>query len=476
MRHNVLGIDLGTSSVKLLLWHEDGTMEKAKASYDGIGCQSWLNALRLALKQLDVSAVTAIGLSSQVGTYVVNKQHIIPWNSALGKEELLQLKSEVGVDTFIREISMPHPDISSYPIPRLMYIKKQFQMAEKICQPKDYLCQMLTGNYVTDRYSWRGLVNMETGQYSDWALDYVGIRKEQLPTVCSPFDQAGELLQTDLGIPGGIPIYMGCNDFFAGIVGMNVKKDIFDITGTSEHVGIITSELHPGTKMVNGPYFEQYVHYGVTASSGPSMEFCLKNFMPEVDITTCLEANPPLFLPYLKGERAPVWNPDATGVFFGIETQCEKQHLAYSVMEGIVFSLYHIYEQLHVKGKRSLIVTGGAAQNATLNRLKAELFDMPVKTLMENDTSALGAVMLAAVGCGIFPDLESAANVLCKVNDVIYPQGNYRELLLSRFALYKQIYPSVQHLFAEKKSLSNRTNRSQQVRRGTFELEQEEIK
>lgn len=453
MRQSILGIDLGTSSVKLLQWYTDGTVRKVKETYDGSGCESWIRAVYQAVGKIDASSVTAVGLSSQVGTYVVDGRDVISWRSPEGKEELDILRKEIGADVFLREISMPHPEIHSYPIPRLMYIKKHYGNFKTVCQPKDFLCEALTGNRVTDLYSWRGLANLETAQYSEWGLAYAGIEAGALPPVMYPWEKAGEVSNTQTGLKPGIPVYIGCNDFFAGLLGMGVRNEVFDITGTSEHIGVLTKQIIRDTKMVSGPYFQDFIHYGVTASSGASMDFCLKNFSPEADIEACIRDNPPIFLPYLNGERAPIWNPDARGVFFGISGQCEKRHLAYSVMEGIVFSLYHIYTQLSAEGG-ALIVTGGAAKNLTLNTLKAELFGMPVRTLKENDTSAMGAVMLAGVGNGLFDDLENAAHSLCKTDTVIYPTGAYRDILLKRFELYKKLYPSLEALFTEKENLT----------------------
>ncbi len=456
MRDGILGIDLGTSSVKVLLWKPDGTTQKARCAYEGIGCEYWVLSMKNAIRQLDVSDVCAIGLSSQVGTYVVDDKEIISWNTPAGKEELATLKSMYSPEKFVQELSMPHPDIASYPLPRLLYIQKQFPGFQKVCQPKDYLCEVLTGNRVTDVYSWRGLANLETGKYSDWGLSIVGIREEQLPQILHPTEAAGGLILDDIGFLKGTPVYVGCNDFFAGLLGMGIENQVFDISGTSEHIGVVQNKMHPDTKMVSGPYFHDYVHYGVTASSGVSMDFCLKHFVPEVDIETCLKKNPPIFLPYLNGERAPIWNPDASGVFFGLHGNCEKEELAYAVMEGIVFSLYHIYRNLHAEVAETMIVVGGAARNQTLNQLKAELFGLTVKTLQENDTSALGAVMLGAVGCGTFDSLEKAAETICKADKVTEPCGRYKKLLLSRFELYKKLYPSLETLMNEKsKSIIN---------------------
>ncbi len=451
MRQGILGIDLGTSSIKVLLWTPDGKICKARSAYEGVGCTYWVKAMKEAIAQLDVSDVAAIGLSSQVGTYVVDDTEILSWNTPIGKEELEVLKDQYTTEEFVREISMPHPDIASYPMPRLLYIQKHFPGFQKVCQPKDYLCEVLTGNRVTDLYSWRGLANLTTGTYSEWGLSVVGVTKEQLPDMLYPTEQAGELILEDLGIPKGTPVYVGCNDFFAGMLGMGIQNQVFDISGTSEHVGVVKKDMHQDTKMVSGPYFHDYVHYGVTASSGVSMDFCLKHFVSEVDIEACLRKNPPIFLPYLHGERAPIWNPDASGVFFGIHGNCDKEEMAYAVMEGIVFSLYHIYQGLHAESADTMIVVGGAARNCTLNQLKANLFGVTVKTLKENDTSALGAVMLAAVGSGRFASLDSAAHHICMEDTVTEPNGAYRELLLKRFELYQKLYTSVKPLFDEKK-------------------------
>ncbi len=453
MRSGILGIDFGTSSIKVLLWKPDGSIQKARSAYEGVGCSYWVKALKEALRSLDVSDVAAIGLSSQVGTYVVDDKEILSWNTPAGKEELAVLKQEYTREQFIKEISMPHPDIASYPLPRLLYIQKAFAGFQKVCQPKDYLCEVLTGNRVTDVYSWRGLANLETGKYSSWGLSVAGVSEHQLPRMLWPTEVAGELISDEFGILKGTPVYVGCNDFFAGLLGMGIQNQVFDISGTSEHVGVVKAEPDFHTKMVSGPYFHDYVQYGVTASSGVSMDFCLKHFVPEVDIESCLRKNPPIFLPYLNGERAPIFNPEASGVFFGIHGNCDKDEMAYAVMEGIVFSLYHIYRELHADSADIMVVAGGAAKNKTLNQLKAELFGLTVKTLQENDTSALGATMLAAVGHGVFDSLETAAQSICKEDTTTEPCGKYREVLLERFELYKKLYPSVAPLFEEKKHM-----------------------
>lgn len=459
MKQKILGVDLGTSSVKLLLWDTDGTSEKVREGYEGNGCEAWVLALKRACHRLGkemLSSVSAVGLTSQVGTYIIECSdgvHIISWSDSAGREELVQMKKDISQDEFLEEINMPHPDIISYPVPRFLYMKKHFEEIQTICQPKDYLCEMLTGNRVSDIFSWRGLAALD-GRivYSEKLLQYTGISKEQLPELRMPQDCAGLISNEEFEFLKGVPVYVGCNDFFAGLLGAGIKDSIFDITGTSEHIGVTTPKLFKDAAMVNGPYFKENVYYGGTASSGVSMNFCMENFRTEVNIEQCLEHDPPIFLPYLNGERAPVWDAKAQGICFGINGQCGKDEMAYAVMEGIVFSLYHIYEHLQIEEKKNaLIVTGGAAQNQTLNELKAELFDLPVKILKEKDTTVLGAVMIAAAGASICDSLETAADQMCEVETIIEPCGRFRKVLLKRFEIYKKIYPSLKTLFTEKR-------------------------
>ena len=447
MNKNILGIDLGTSSVKLLLRYKDGKTEKSHAKYKNNTPEAFPEAVKEASQKLDMTLVEAIGLSSQVGTYIINENHMISWNEPYGKEELEFIKSKYAKEIFIKEISMPHPDIISYPIPRLMYIKKHFSDIKNICQPKDYLIKALTGNFVTDKYSLRGLVNTKTGKYSDFFLNELEIDINLLPPVVNPYDLAGTTTkecEESLGIPQGIPVYAGLNDFFASLLGMGIKEsgDMFDITGTSEHIGIITDKLNADTKMVSGVYEKDYINYGVTASSGASMDFAIKEFgLSGIDIENCLKNNAPIFTPYVNGERAPIFDTNARGVFFGISSKTTKAELAYSVLEGVAFSIYHIYENLNLPIAEKMVVSGGASKDRLLNQIKAELFGIEILTLSENDTSALGGVISAAKGLNIdTTDFNS-------VQEYIKPTGKYKDILIKRYNIYKNLYSSLKDEF-----------------------------
>lgn len=457
---SILGLDLGTSSVKILQRFEDGTVVKTKSSYDEVSPIGWWKAIKQALSQLELTNVSAIGLSSQVGTYIVDGREVISWNTGIGAEELKDIKDKFSTKDFLDEITMPHPNIVSYPIPRLLHIKKTYPEVQKICQPKDFICEMLTGNWVTDPYSWRGLVNLSTKQYSRKFLDVIGICEEQLPIIIDYTEIAGHTKNIQLEeavLPEGIPVYVGLNDYYASLLGMGIQNvgDMFDISGTSEHLGVIEETVDLDTQMVSGPYLKHNVHYGVTASSGASLDFGLqihKDGLVELDEVR--KKQPPIFLPYLNGERAPIWDADARGMFFGISSGCVKEELFYAVMEGVIFSLYHIYESMGKPKATRMKVAGGAAVNSALNQLKAEMFEIPVDILEEHDTSALGAAMVAALGAGWYESIEDAIQKICRIKEQIEPVGKYNAWLEERYSIYKKLYPAVKEQYKELRRIS----------------------
>lgn len=453
MMKNILGIDLGTSSVKMI--YDDGEkLHKVKEKYDSVSPDGWMAAIRKCAARLDLSGIRAVGLSSQVGTYLVDFREVISWNSPEGKEELDEILSSVSRDEFIFEISMPHPNIISYPLPRLLYIKRHYPDAKCVCQPKDWLCLALGGSYVTDKFSWRGLAHVRNESYSENLLKQFGLDRFQLPAVRKSTDSSLRVTSEGSklsGLPEGTPIVIGCNDFFAGLLGMGIldEGDAFDITGTSEHLGILEIGIQrEDDSLVCGPYFQHVAHYGVTQSSGKSLDFGMElSDFASVDAEKCLANKPPIFLPYLCGERAPIWDKDARGVFFGIGDGCDKETLAYSVMEGVCFSIYHVYGTMGKPPIRSLTVSGGASRNALMNKMKASLFHCPVYVPEETDSSAHGARILASVGIGDFKDTEEALQKLCRKNLAAEPCEELGNRLRERFDIYKTLYPSLKDNF-----------------------------
>ncbi len=451
----LLGIDLGTSSIKILLIDGSDTY-KAGSKYESCDPNGWYEALCSSMKSFPqelVKKVSAVGLSSQVGTYICGDQ-ILSWQSGAGIEEVKELIDSYDPEFFVKEIGMRHPKIASYPIPRMTWLSRNGYAGKDICQPKDLICRMLTGNLCTDLWSWRGLANPMTHEYSRYFIEKCGFTVENLPKLLDPQDLAGNVTVKafrETGIPAGTPVFLGCNDYYAALCGMNVVTPgtLFDLTGTSEHVGLISDHDLITNDLVSGPYFDAFVTYGVTASSGASTDLAIREFgLDGLDPYMAMNKKLPIFLPYVNGERAPIWDPLAKGVFFGIGADTTRRELAYAVVEGVAFSLYHIYGNIPGKGER-MYCAGGAASDKMLCTIKASLFGVPVISLEQKDASALGAAIWAGVGSGVYKDRKSAAASMIKERFTVYPDEKLGECLKKRFEIYRGLYPSLQKSFSE---------------------------
>lgn len=454
MKKEYIGIDLGTSSVKVLLVTAAGTQARAKCTYATAGPKGWCDALCKAIAELKkavpLTGVTAISLSSQVGTYITDSGEVVSWSDAAGDTELAEICGAVSDDEWMREIEMIHPSLISYPLPRLLYIKRHFPRCKAVMMPKEWLIRELTGEIVTDYFSWRGLCHSTNKAYSSVLLTRFGIDCT-LPPVASPTDRAGYITKTaadKYGLPLHTPVYVGCNDFFAGLLGMGVWKEgaMFELSGTSEHIGGITACLKEDA-FVSGPFFNGYATYGGTKASGVACDFAIQQLGIDGVTIDVLDRQPPIFLPYLRGERAPIYDENARGVFFGISDTTEKQDMAYAVLEGVVFSLYHISESLGLDVPGRIITGGGSAKDVLMATLKAALFDGEIVRVIENDSSAFGAAILAMVGSG--EALPEVIENLVTYKTMARPDRKLQKRLLERYAIYKKLYADLADTFKD---------------------------
>lgn len=439
----VLSLDIGTSSVKAMKSGVEGASAKAKVVYSEASVCGWKNAVKSVLHRIDTGDVAAMSLSAQVGTYIVDDKDVLSWNDVGGDEYLKTVKTEISQEEFEKEISMPHPNIVSYPLPRMLYIRDKFKTASKVCMPKDYFIGQFTGNYCTDAYSWRGLADLKENKYSKTLLDRFGLKFE-LPRIASFDEQVGSVTACaakEYGLPEGIPVFAGANDFYCGLLGMGITETgaEFNLSGTSEHIGVITKDINRFSP-VSGPYFFGNATYGGTKSSGVCCDFSIREFgIADVGLETVMKS-PPIFLPYLCGERAPVFDENARGVFFGLNDKTDKKALAYSVLEGVAFGVYDAGIDAGISSGGKLIGAGGSFVNDFMTKLKAEIFGKEIVRVKENDVSALGAGLIALSGAGFFKDIKDAVAKVVKYERGVKPDGEYSDLIKKRFELYKTLY------------------------------------
>lgn len=442
----VLGIDIGTSSIKLLLTGRGEPLLIA-ADYPEEGADGMIRALLAALRQLaqsvPLSLIEAVGLAGQTGTYLLQDLAApekagfwIAWYQA-GREPYLKTAlADFSQDRFYRLTGMNQPPLASYPLPTVLYLRACYPDLlgkSRLLQPKDYLCALLAGEALSDTGSWRGLVQPADGTFAPDLLAYAGITADQLPRIApwTRIDAAGARLT---GLAAGTPVAVGLNDFYAALTGMDLTEPgfCFDVTGTSEHLGVIRPTNAEGP-LICSPYGDSFVHYGVTASSGISLNWAHKLFGGQ---EPAVSGQAPLFLPYLRGERAPVFDPLARGLFAGLTAAADGQALKYSVYEGLVFSLYEIYQVLGEPPVESIHITGGASASPLLNRLKASMWGRPVFSDQLTCGSAMGAAALAGGVWERRPQIHQ-------------PDKDLADFLHRRYQVYKRLYPAWQTIVAD---------------------------
>lgn len=466
-----LGLDMGTSSIKSMVVTESGEISVFRDRYPSPLPLGWEESVGTCIRKavgVMGGSPKAISICAQVGSYLLESDGsdspaILQWGAGGGKESLHKILSEVQ-DSFFREhISMSHPPLESYPLIRFDQMKRQnrelWERCTAIMAPKDYLYRSLTGLYVSDPYTWRGLANLEHCRFLPDLMERFKLNRDWFPQLARPWEAPGKISREasqKLDIPEGIPVFLGCNDFFAGVLGMGCCEggSAFDITGTSEHVGMILRQDMPGA-LISGPYFKGYAVYGVTASSGISMDWAFEQFHDRVqpDFGRILDdpRSAPVFLPYLNGERAPVWNSKARGNFFGLERRHTKQDLFYSVIEGVAFSIKHIWDMLGsgTEAVEQIRVSGGASSDLFLNRMKASLLKRPVVPARQKECGALGAVILAMYGSGIYHSLAEGQEDLCEVGSPVLPEKELASVLLSRYEVYREVSKSLENAFEQ---------------------------
>lgn len=441
MKHEqgVLGIDLGTSSVKLFL--TGSLARQLQFDYGSAGiADTVIRAVRTLLESVPAQYISAVGFSGQTGTfYTVEGEevtHSIAWHEHGREEALEEALARMSAQDYIRYTGMRHPRLASYPVPTILYFRKKAWLKGRLMQPKEQLIYLMSGEFVSDCGSWRGLVNPASGDFEPALLENLGIDRAMLPRMADQ-TQVSKAGAARFGLLEGTRIAVGFNDFYAGLYGNFIENtgDCFDITGTSEHFGVVRDALGE-EKIVESPYLNgKYVSYGVTGSSGVSLKWCRKTFG---EVPDAIIPKAPIFLPYLRGERQPVSDSAARGMFIGLSDAHDRQTLAYSVAEGVAFSIYSIYEKLGFPEITQVSATGGATACTLLNQMKASLLNAPYIVRKPDCGSALGAVR--------------AAGGEWECEEVRYmPDAQMRAFLLERYVLYRRMYAAWREIVQDTK-------------------------
>jgi xylulokinase len=501
----LLGIDIGTTSCKVGLYDLKGNMvAQTFQSYPTYqpapheieqNPEHWWKAVMMAIGQLrlrvkaKISSIVGIGLSGQTPTqvFIDRKGKIlrpaIIWRDTRSVKEAQWIRKVIGRKRMEKFLGMDLPIQPNLPPARLLWLKKNepqiLNRTFKILQAKDFIGYKLTGCFFSDRWCSKGMVNLKTGRVAGEFFEVLGISEDIVPEIYKPYEVVGKVRKNTgnvIGIPGGIPVVAGWSDALCGMLatGSLSKPGVaFNITGTSEIVGLAVSSLPKftyGLMSIPATITETVsVLYGPTQSGGDSLKWAGEALLglkekvsPEGLSLTGLDSllrqaesiipgsNGMVFLPYLEGERAPIWDANAKGLFIGITRTHIRAHFIRSILEGVAYSVRHlleIAEKCSATEVKKIRIAGGGAKIDLWNQIRADVTGKCIEKLQVVETGTLGAAMLASLGIGASKSISEVSKQMVHVIGLVKPEREYTKQYDKMFKIYKRLYPLLKPIF-----------------------------
>ena len=482
-----IGVDLGTSAVKLLLMEGDGTIRKIvsreyplyfpHSGWSEQNPEDWysqtVEGIRELVKECDRSQVAGISFGGQMhGLVTLDEQDqvirpAILWNDGRSAEETEYLNEKIGKE----KLSAYTANIAfaGFTAPKILWMRKNepelFARVKKIMLPKDYLAYRLSDSFCTDLSDASGmlLLDVKNRRWSPEMLEICGITEQMLPKLYESYEVVGTLKESvadDLGLPRQVKVIAGAGDNAAAAVGTGTvgegRCNISLGTAGTIFISSHTFGVDSHNALHSFCHADGYYHLMGCMLSAASCnkwwnETILRtdDFAAEQAGITKLGENPVIFLPYLMGERSPHNNPKARGMFIGMSMDTTREDMTQAVLEGVSFGLrdsLEVARSLGIDVQRTRIC-GGGAKSPLWRRMIASIMNLKVEMIENEEGPALGGAILAAVGCGEFPDVETAAARLVHVTDTIEPEPELVEKYEERYRKFHALYPAVKELF-----------------------------
>jgi len=482
-----VGVDLGTSAVKLLLMDGAGKIQKIVSKeypiyfpHPGWSEQKpedWFEQTMTGLKELlaecDKSQVAGISFGGQMHGLVIlddQDQVIRPallWNDGRTYEECDYLNNVIGKE----KLSGYTANISftGFTAPKILWVKNKepenFARIAKIMLPKDYIAYRLSGVHCTDVSDASGMLlfDVKNRCWSQEMLEICGVREEQMAKIYESYEAVGTLLPeiaAELGVPETVKVVAGAGDNAAAAVGTGTVGDgMCNISlGTSGTIFISSEKF--GVDKFNALHAFAHAdgHYhlmGCMLSAASCNKWWMdeivgtKDYAAEQAAIEKLGENHVYFLPYLMGERSPHNNPNARATFIGMTMDTTRADMTQAVLEGVAFALrdsLEVAKALGIQIERTKIC-GGGAKSPLWKKIIANVLNLKVDVIESEEGPALGGAILAAVACGEYASVEDAAAKLVKIVDTVEPDPELVAKYEERYAQFKEIYPTCKPLF-----------------------------
>ena len=482
-----IGVDLGTSSVKLVLMDETGkihgtTSREYKLYFPQPGWSEqnpadWYNeaiaGLKDLLKDVDKSEVAGISFGGQMHGLVIldeNDEVIRPaslWNDGRTQKQVDYLNNEIGKETLSKYTA--NIAFAGFTAPKILWVKENepenFKKIKKIMLPKDYLAYKLSGTFCTDYSDASGmlLLDVKNRKWSKEMCDICGITEDMLPKLFDSFEKVGELkhdLAAELGLKDGVVIAAGAGDNAAaavgtGTVGNNKCNISLGTSGTifmsSDSFAVDSNNALHSFDHADGHFHLMGCMLSAASCNKWWMDEILKtkDYADEQKGIDKLGENHVFFLPYLMGERSPWNNPNARATFTGITMDTTREDMTQAVLEGVAFAtrdMYEVAKSIGVAPKRTMIC-GGGAKSPLWRRMIANILNVEVDVPSCEEGPGMGGAMLAMVACGAYKSVEDAAAAIVKVDKTEKPDPELVAKYEARYQQFKNIYPALADTF-----------------------------
>ncbi len=488
-----IGVDLGTSAVKLLLMSEDGTVEKIVSkeyalSFPNPGWSEqnpadWWSQCIAGLKELtaecDKSQIAGISFGGQMHGLVIldEKDEVIRpailWNDGRTMEETDYLNNVIGKEKLSKLTG--NIAFAGFTAPKILWVKnhepENFARIHKLMLPKDYLAYRLTGVSSTDYSDASGmlLLDVEHKCWSKEMMEICSVKEEWMPKLFESYEKTGTLLPEvakELGFPENCIVAAGAGDNAAAAVGtgcVGAGKCNLSL-GTSGTIFITNGSygVDPYNALHSFAHADGNYHLMGCMLSAAS---CNKWWMEEIlktgdfageqkpiderDASGHLGENHVYFLPYLMGERSPHNDPQAKGAFIGMSLDTSRADMLQAVFEGVAYALrdsLEVARNLGVAPERTTIC-GGGAKSPLWRKIVANVMNLKVDTVEVEEGPAYGGAILAAVAAGVFANVEAATEKIVHVKDTTEPTPELVEKYQKCYEKFVKMYPALKDVY-----------------------------
>ncbi len=484
-----IGVDLGTSAVKLLLMDETGKIHKIVSKeyplyFPHLGWSEqnpadWYEQSIEGIKELtaecDKSQVAGISFGGQMHGLVVldEKDEIIRpailWNDGRTVKETDYLNEVIGKEKLSEYTA--NIAFAGFTAPKILWMKEnepeKFAKIARIMLPKDYLAYRLSGEHCTDYSDASGmlLLDVKNKRWSKEMMDICGVAEEQLPKLYESYEAVGTLkpeIAELLGLPVTVKVIAGAGDNAAAAVGTGTVGDgrcniSLGTSGTifisSKDFGVDENNALHSFAHADGNFHLMGCMLSAASCNKWWMDDILKtkDYAKEQEQITKLGENSVFYLPYLMGERSPHNDPLARASFIGMTMDTSREDMTLAVLEGVAFGLrdsLEVAKSLGIQIGRTKIC-GGGARSPLWKKIIANVMNLKVDVIETEEGPGYGAAILAAAGCGEYADVGEAAEKLVKVIDTVEPDAELVEKYEEKYQKFKKIYPAVKGLFRE---------------------------